>query len=108
MNLRIKTNVILVYSVEVERIIAGYIQSLEDVVGQQYIGMVTSGCDGTHAKESAHYRNEAVDFRKWDLDVKFHRPIVDRAVELLNDNPQGRIYLAVNKINHFHVQLWRS
>lgn len=70
--------------------------------------LITSANDyGGHAKNSAHYRGEAVDFRIKDVDLVTKRQIVDAVKEIL-----GGGYFVLHEDagfanEHLHVQVRR-
>ena len=74
----------------------------------QYKPLITSANDfGGHAKNSAHYRGEAVDFRIKDVDFVTKRQIVDAVKEVL-----GGGYFVLHEDagyanEHLHVQVRR-
>lgn len=74
----------------------------------QYKPLITSANDfGGHAKNSAHYRGEAVDFRIKDVDFVTKRQIVDATKEIL-----GGGYFVLHEDagyanEHLHVQVRR-
>ena len=74
----------------------------------QFKPLITSANDfGGHAKNSAHYRGEAVDFRIKDVDFVTKRQIVDATKEIL-----GGGYFVLHEDagyanEHLHVQVRR-
>ena len=74
----------------------------------QFKPLITSANDfGGHAKNSAHYRGEAVDFRIKDVDFVTKRQIVDATKEIL-----GGGYFVIHEDagyanEHLHVQVRR-
>jgi len=81
------------------------------VVGYELI--ITYGRDGVHAKNSAHYRNEAIDMRTWESLTNYtqltgtRRTVLHNAVRKI----MGKEFIVIDETEdegHFHIQLRKN
>ena len=61
---------------------------------------ITSGCDGEHKVNSAHYRGEAFDLRTRDLQIHDVEVWVENIQEMLGGN-----YFVLLESDHIHMQV---
>ena len=91
---------VTVHSASLKRYQVINILSVADQVAPKgYDLTVTSGCDGRHTTNSAHYTGKAFDLRTRDLEPNIAKKWCDRIRDAL-----GSQYFVLLESDHIHIQ----